>query len=75
MDDPVSERISGSEGARPPAFSPNGQWLTFFAKGQINKLQLDGGTAWSLMKSTCNQAPAWGDETTSISSTKRPYGG
>ncbi len=62
MDDPVSERISGSEGARPPAFSPNGQWLTFFAKGQINKLQLDGGTALSLVKSTCNQAPAWGDD-------------
>ena len=62
IDDPVSERISGSEGARPPEFSPNGQWLTFYANGQINKLPLAGGTALSLASSTFNQTPAWGDD-------------
>ena len=36
-------RFSGTEGASQPFFSPDGQWLGFFADGQLKKVQVSGG--------------------------------
>ena len=62
MDELVSERITGSEGALTPSFSPNGEWLTFFANGGIHKLPLEGGAAIQLVTDTRAQVPSWGDD-------------
>jgi serine/threonine-protein kinase len=35
--------IPGTQEARGPFFSPDGQWIGFFAKGQIKKVSLAGG--------------------------------
>ena len=36
--------IDGSDGAADPFFSPDGQWVGFFAHGSLKKLRVEGGT-------------------------------
>jgi hypothetical protein len=36
--------FDGTEGARLPAFSPDGRWLAFIAQGELRKAPVDGGT-------------------------------
>ena len=36
--------MSGTEGASHPFFSPNSEWIGFFANGQIKKVKTAGGT-------------------------------
>jgi len=38
-----SRPVPGSEGTEAPVFSPDGEWLAFFAKGQLYKVFLAGG--------------------------------
>ena len=35
--------LDGTEGARLPAFSPDGRWLAFIARGEVRKISVDGG--------------------------------
>jgi len=35
--------LSGTEGARDPFFSPDGQWIAFFADGKLKKISSQGG--------------------------------
>ena len=37
--------IRGTDGARSPFFSPDGQWIGFWARGQIWKVDIGGGAA------------------------------
>ena len=37
--------IAGTEGAAAPFFSPDGEWLGFFAGGKLKKILVSGGTA------------------------------
>ncbi|MBZ5639754.1 MAG: protein kinase [Acidobacteriia bacterium] len=38
--DPVA--LAGTDGATMPFFSPNGQWIAFFAEGRLKKVAVDG---------------------------------
>ncbi len=40
--------VPGSEGAYGPFFSPDGQWIGFFADGKLKKIPSAGGVAMSL---------------------------
>jgi serine/threonine protein kinase/Tol biopolymer transport system component len=40
--------VSGTEGAVSPFFSPDGQWIGFFAGGQLKKVSVNGGAAVTL---------------------------
>ncbi len=40
--------LPGTEGARNPFFSPDGQWLAFFAQGKLKKVPVSGGGAVTL---------------------------
>ena len=40
---PEALAIAGSEGARQPFWSPDGQWLAFFAGTRLKKVAVDGG--------------------------------
>ena len=35
----------GTEGARAPFFSPDGQWVGFFAEGKLKKISVTGGAS------------------------------
>jgi serine/threonine-protein kinase len=40
--------IAATEGARTPFFSPDGQWIAFFAQGKLKKIPLAGGIPVSI---------------------------
>lgn len=39
-----ARRVSETEGARDPFFSPNGEWIAFFADGKLKKVSTGGGS-------------------------------
>ena len=53
------ERVAGSEGAYSPFFSPNGQWIGFFADGKLKKIPVSGGVAITLADAPNNRGGVW----------------
>ena len=43
MDNLEAKPVSGTQGAVAPFFSPDGQWLGFFAEGKLKKVLVSGG--------------------------------
>ena len=41
-------RFSGTEGGTYPFFSPDGQWIGFFADGKMKKISVQGGAPVTL---------------------------
>ena len=58
-----STPISGTEGAESPFFSPNGEWLAFFAEGKLKKILLRGGSPIVVTEATVSWG-SWGDDDT-----------
>jgi serine/threonine-protein kinase len=46
--DPELRRLAGTEGAKQPFFSPDGQWLAFFADRKLAKVSIAGGPVLEL---------------------------
>jgi Tol biopolymer transport system component/predicted Ser/Thr protein kinase len=51
--------IPGTEGATEPFFSPNGQWLGFFAGGKLKKILVSGGEGLSLADVSTPRGASW----------------
>jgi serine/threonine-protein kinase len=63
MDQSDFAPLSGTGGADQPFFSPDGQWLGFFADGKLKKVPVEGGETVTL----CNapgfpRGASWGDD-------------
>ncbi len=58
--------IPGTTEANSPFFSPDGQWLAFFADGKLRKAPLVGGTAITLADAADNRGGTWGADGTII---------
>ena len=43
LDQPKAIQMPHTEGANEPFFSPDGQWVGFFAGGKLKKMPIDGG--------------------------------
>jgi serine/threonine-protein kinase len=43
LDEAETKTMPGTEGATTPFFSPDGQWVAFFANGRLNKVPVAGG--------------------------------
>ena len=56
LGDFTAKPVPGTEGGESPFFSPDGQWLGFFAGGKLQKISLNGGVAQVL----CSGAPGNG---------------
>ena len=56
--------LSGTEGARNPFFSPDSQWLGFFAEGKLKKVAVTGGAAVTLCDSPENRGGTWSEDGT-----------
>jgi serine/threonine-protein kinase len=54
--------LAGTTGARDPFFSPDGQWLGFFADGKLKKISVAGGAAVTLADAPSDRGGAWGDD-------------
>jgi eukaryotic-like serine/threonine-protein kinase len=62
MDSMVSKAIPGTEGALSPFFSPDGQWLGFFASGKLKKVPVNGGQAQNLTEAVLPRGGSWGNK-------------
>src|SRR5213592_4509245 len=56
--------IPGTEGAETPFFSPDGQWVGFFAEGKLKKVSLSGGATLTLCSAAANRGASWGPDDT-----------
>ena len=56
--------ISGTEGAKGPFFSPDGQWVAFHADGQLKKVSLLGGTPQIICEAKSALGGTWSDDDT-----------
>jgi serine/threonine-protein kinase len=53
--------IDGTSGATDPFFSPDGQWLAFFADGALKKVPLSGGVAETICQAENPRGGVWTD--------------
>ena len=51
--------VAGTEGASAPFFSPDGQWIGFFAEGKLKKVPTEGGVAITLADAPNNRGGVW----------------
>ena len=54
--------IPGTEGAINPFFSPDGQWVGFFAGGKLKKVSVSGGAALTLGDAAYSYGASWGSQ-------------
>src|SRR5207249_404922 len=47
--------LAGTDGADRPFFSPDGQWIAFFADGKLKKISVTGGAAVTLCDAADNR--------------------
>ncbi len=62
MDSLEAKPIPGTEGAFNPFFSPDGQWVGFFAGGKLKKVSVSGGAALSLADTATPRGASWGSQ-------------
>ena len=58
--------LSGTEDAASPFFSPDGQWIAYFAGGQLKKISATGGASIKLCDAPNGRGGTWTDDDTII---------
>jgi len=66
LDQLQATALSGTEDARDPFFSPDGQWIGFFADGKLKKISVQGGAAVTLCDAPFDLGGSWGDDGTIV---------
>jgi Tol biopolymer transport system component len=54
--------FAGTEGARSPFFSPDGQWIAFFAGGKLKKVAATVGAAVTLCDAPNDRGGTWSED-------------
>ena len=58
--------LAGTDDADSPFFSPDGQWIAFFAGGKLKKVPVTGGAAVTLCDAANGRGGAWGEDGTIV---------
>jgi serine/threonine-protein kinase len=67
LDQAQATELPGTEGAYEPFFSPDGQWIAFFAGANLKKISVAGGAAIVLCNvTTLGMGGSWGEDGTII---------
>jgi eukaryotic-like serine/threonine-protein kinase len=64
MDGTQARPLPGTEGSTNPFFSPDGQWLGFFADGKLKKIPVKGGVAETLTEVVNALGASWSTDHT-----------
>jgi Tol biopolymer transport system component/predicted Ser/Thr protein kinase len=76
LDQPQPTELPGTEGASAPFFSPDGQWVAFFAPEHLKKVSVDGGAAVALSEALLSAGGgSWGEDGNIIANLTAPFGG
>ncbi|UCE03501.1 MAG: serine/threonine-protein kinase [Candidatus Latescibacterota bacterium] len=59
FDSPEVVPLTGTERGSTPFFSPDGQWVAFFASGMLKKVSIRGGTPIDLCEAPSNRGGSW----------------
>ena len=59
LDEAVSHPLAGTEGASQPFFSPDGEWIGFFAGGELKKVAVAGGAPLTITRAGAPRGAAW----------------
>jgi Tol biopolymer transport system component/predicted Ser/Thr protein kinase len=63
LDQPKATELAGTQGAYEPFFSPDGQWVAFFADNKLKKVSAEGGAAIALCDATPNaRGGSWSED-------------
>ncbi|HEV2118456.1 MAG TPA: protein kinase [Terriglobales bacterium] len=66
MDRLEAQAVPGSENATSPFFSPDSEWIGFFANGKLKKASIHGGEPESLCDAPINRGATWGPDNTIV---------
>ncbi|HQZ16747.1 MAG TPA: protein kinase [Vicinamibacteria bacterium] len=58
----ASKALDGTEGAESPFFSPDGQWLAFFAGAKLRKIAVGGAALQDLAEAPFQRGGFWGSD-------------
>jgi serine/threonine-protein kinase len=61
LDEPKAVQMPGTEGAYEQFFSPDGQWVGFFALGRLKKTRVEGGEPVLLCDAPAGRGASWGE--------------
>jgi hypothetical protein len=59
LDQLQATALSGTDGATSPFFSPDGQWIGFFADNKLKKIAVSGGAAVTLCDALSGRGGTW----------------
>jgi len=63
LDQADAIELAGTEDATTPFFSPNGEWIAFFAENKLKKVNVQGGRPVTLTDSVgANRGATWGGD-------------
>lgn len=62
LDQLQASPVGGTLGARNAFFSPDGQWIAFFAEGKLKKVSISGGAAVTLSDAEDDRGGTWADD-------------
>ncbi len=62
LDQPASMALANTGDAYAPFFSPDGQWVGFFAGGKLKKTRLDGGETVVLCDAPAGRGASWSED-------------
>jgi Tol biopolymer transport system component len=54
--------LAGTENVANPFFSPDGQWIGFFADGKMKKISVQGGATVTLCDAISARGASWGED-------------
>jgi eukaryotic-like serine/threonine-protein kinase len=60
----ASKALAGTEGAQSPFFSPDGQWIGFFAQNKLKRISISGGVPQALTDAPQDMGGSWGPDET-----------
>jgi eukaryotic-like serine/threonine-protein kinase len=66
--------LIGTDGASSPFFSPDGQWIGYFADGKLKKVSVRGGPSVVLADAAENRGASWGPDDTIVFTPSPPVG-
>ena len=66
LDQLQATALSGTEDAESPFFSPDSQWLGFFANGKLKKIAVQGGAAITLCDAFSGRGGSWSEDGTIV---------
>ena len=62
LDQPKAIELPGTQGATTPFFSPDGQWVGFYASGKLNKISVEGGAVVPLGDTDSFGGASWSED-------------